>query len=61
MSLFFSECFNIPDEVRMSMNVNNQHMMPALIVPRMVSTAGTSAGSSVLRHIMSEIGRAMAV
>lgn len=61
MSLFFSACFNIPDQVPMVINLNNQHMMPALIVPGMVFTADTSAGSSVLTHIMSEIGRAMAL
>lgn len=55
MSLFFSACFNIPDQVHMVINLNNQHMMSAWIVPMMVFTADTLTGSSVLKHIMSEI------
>lgn len=55
MSLFFSACFDISKQVWILLILNNQHVMPALIIQRMVFTAGTSAGSSVLRPIVSQI------
>lgn len=55
MSLIFSACFNLSDQIHMIINLNNQYMMPDLIAPRMVFTADTSAGSFVLKHITSEI------
>lgn len=43
----------------MTINFNDQYMIPALIAPRMVFTADTSAGSFVLKHITSEIAKTL--
>lgn len=47
--------FDISGQVWILIILNNQHMMPALILQRMAFTAGSSAGFSVLRPIMSVI------
>lgn len=45
--------FGISGKVWILIILNNQHMMPALILQRMFFTAGSSAGFSLLRPIMS--------
>ena len=42
-------------QVWIFITLNNQHIMPALILRRMAFTEGSSAGSSVLRPIVSVI------